>query len=174
MDKFFHNLNKVHSSVSFSKEVEADGQLTHLDVLLTKKWEGNRKKYSYRKNTHTGLYNEWESLSPIPYEKVSYKACCTAPTEFAAHTNWSTKNFNILNPCFLTMDTQTGLYTDKNISQQTLWKHSFKKQARKVDWYSKNSSIHALPWWHDSTTRKRIAKLFSKIPERTFSTVSYS
>ena len=36
MDKFFQNLHKVHSSVSFSKEVEADGQLTYLDVLLTK------------------------------------------------------------------------------------------------------------------------------------------
>jgi len=29
MDKFFHNLNKVHSSISVSKEVEADGQLTY-------------------------------------------------------------------------------------------------------------------------------------------------
>jgi len=40
MDKFFHNLNKVHSSVSFSKEVEADGQLKYLDVLLTKNEKG--------------------------------------------------------------------------------------------------------------------------------------
>ena len=86
----------------------------------------------YRKNTHTGLYNKWESLSPIQYNKVlatSFPICCTVlyeyweslspiqynkvpykafyivPTKFAAHTNWSTKNFNILNPVFLAMDT---------------------------------------------------------------------
>jgi len=54
MDKFFQNLNKLYSSVSFSKEVEADGHLTYLDVLLTK----NEKRIEttiYRKNTHTGL-----------------------------------------------------------------------------------------------------------------------
>jgi len=36
MDQFFYNLNKVHSNVSFSKDVEADGQLAYLDDLLTK------------------------------------------------------------------------------------------------------------------------------------------
>ena len=107
MDKFFQNLNKVHSSVS-SKEVEADGQLTYLDVLLTKN-EKEIETTIYRKNTHTGLYNKWESLSPIQYKKVPYKACYIVPTKFAAHTNWSTKNFNILNPVFLAMDTRTGL-----------------------------------------------------------------
>ena len=36
IDQFFDNLNKAHSNVSFSKEVEADGQLAYFDVLLTK------------------------------------------------------------------------------------------------------------------------------------------
>jgi len=36
MDQFVYNLNKVHSNVSFPKEVEADGQLAYLYVLLTK------------------------------------------------------------------------------------------------------------------------------------------
>jgi len=86
MDKFFQNLNKVHSSVSFSKEVEADGQLAYLDVLLTKNEKGIETTI-YRKNTHTGLYNKWESLSPIQYKKVPYKAYYIVPTKFAAHTN---------------------------------------------------------------------------------------
>jgi len=86
MHKFFHNLIKVHSSVSFSKEVEADGQLTYLHVLLTKN-EKVIETTIYRKNTHIGLYNKWEGLSPIQYKKVPYKACYTVPTKFAAHTN---------------------------------------------------------------------------------------
>jgi len=54
----FYNLNKVHSNVSFSKEVEADGQLAYLDVLLTKP-EARIESTTCRKNTHTGLYNKW-------------------------------------------------------------------------------------------------------------------
>jgi len=54
----FYNLNKVHSNVSFSKEVEADGQLAYLDVLLTKP-EARIESTNCRKNTHTGLYNKW-------------------------------------------------------------------------------------------------------------------
>jgi len=57
MDQFFYNLNKVHSNVSFSKEVEADGQLAYVDVLLTKT-ETGIEPTTYRKNTHTGLYNK--------------------------------------------------------------------------------------------------------------------
>jgi len=72
MDKFFPNLNKVHSSVSFSKELEADGQLTYLDVLLTKNKNGIETTI-YRKNTHAGLYNKWESLSPKQYKKCHTK-----------------------------------------------------------------------------------------------------
>ena len=40
IDQFVYNLNKVHSNVSFSKEVEADRQLAYLDVLLTKLRQG--------------------------------------------------------------------------------------------------------------------------------------
>jgi len=36
MDKIFYNLHKVHSNISFSKDLEADGQLAYLDVLLKK------------------------------------------------------------------------------------------------------------------------------------------
>ena len=77
MDKFFHNLNKVRSGVSVSKEVEADGQLTYLDVLLTKNEKGIETTI-YRKNTHTGLYNKWESLSPIQYKKKCHTKLVTS------------------------------------------------------------------------------------------------
>jgi len=52
--------------------VEADGQLTYLDVLLTKNEKGIETTI-YRENTHTGLYNKWESLSPI---LIQYKKKC--------------------------------------------------------------------------------------------------
>jgi len=85
MDKFFHNLNKVHSSVSFSKEVEADRQLAYLDVLLIKNEKGIETTI-YRKNTHAGLSNG-KACRQYNIKKVPYKACYTVPTKFAAHTN---------------------------------------------------------------------------------------
>jgi len=69
MDQFVYNLNKVHSNVSFPNEVEADGQLAYLYVLLTKT-ETRIESTTYSKNTHTGLCNKWESFSPIQYKKM--------------------------------------------------------------------------------------------------------
>jgi len=57
IDQFFDNLNKAHSNVSFSKEVEADGQLAYFDVILTKT-ETGIESTTYKKNSHTGLYNK--------------------------------------------------------------------------------------------------------------------
>ena len=69
IDQLFYNLNKVRSNVSFSKEVEADGQLAYLDVLLTKT-ETWIESTTYRKNTHTGLYNKCTIM-----QIISWKAC---------------------------------------------------------------------------------------------------
>jgi len=86
MDKFFQNLNKVHSSLSFLKEVEADGQLTYLDVLLTKNEKGIETTI-YRKITHQDCTTNGKACRQYNTKKVPYKACYIVPTKFAAHTN---------------------------------------------------------------------------------------
>jgi len=108
MDKFFHNLNKVHSSVGFSKEVEADGQLTYLDVLLTKNEKGIETTI-YRKILIQDCKTNRKACRQYNKKSAMQSSCYIVSTKFAAHTNWSTKNFNILNPVFLAMDTWTGL-----------------------------------------------------------------
>ena len=95
----------MHSSVRFSKEVEADGQLTYLDVLLTKNEEGIETTI-YRKNTLTGLYNIWEILSPIQYKK---KCHAKFVTSFLPNLQLIPIDPQRINPVSLAMDTQTGL-----------------------------------------------------------------
>jgi len=85
--------------------VEADGQLTYLDVLLTKNEEGIETTI-YRKNTLTGLYNIWEILSPIQYKK---KCHAKFVTSFLPNLQLIPIDPQRINPVSLAMDTQTGL-----------------------------------------------------------------
>jgi len=86
MDQFVYNLNKVHSNVSFPKEVEADGQLAYLYVLLIKT-ETRIESTTYSKKTHTGLCNKWESFSTIQYEKNVIQSLLHRSYEISALTN---------------------------------------------------------------------------------------
>ena len=112
IDQFFYNLNKVHSNVSFSKEVEADGQLAYLDVLLTKT-ETGLESTSYRKNTHIGLYNKWESLSPLQYKKSIIKSLLNRSYEIFSSYQLIHKEFQNLKSCFL-----SNAYPDWFIDKQ--------------------------------------------------------
>ena len=79
-------LHLVHSSVSFSKEVEADGQLTYLDVLLTKNEKG-LKQLSTEKILIQDCTTNGKACRQYNIKKVPCKACYIVPTKFAAHTN---------------------------------------------------------------------------------------
>jgi len=119
MDQFY-NLNKVHSNVSFSKEVGADGQLAYLDVLLTKT-ETGIESTSYRKNTHTGLYNKWESLSPLQYKKSIIQSLLHCFYEICSSYQLIHKEFRNIKSCFLSngypdwfIDKQIKIYLNKH------------------------------------------------------------
>jgi len=135
MDKFFYNLNKVHSSVSFSKEVEADGQLTYLDVLLTKNEKGIETTI-YRKNTHTGLYNKWESLSPIQYTKSVKQSLLHRSYQICSSYQLIHKEFQHIKSCFLSngypdwfIDKQIKIFLNKRYKNTP----SKNKQERTTD-----------------------------------------
>ena len=101
IDQFFYNLNKFHSNVNFSKEVEADGQMAYLDVLLTKT-ETGIESTTYRKNTHNGLYNKWERLSPIQYKKNIIQSSLHRSYEICSSYQLIHKEFQNTKSCFLT------------------------------------------------------------------------
>ena len=131
MDKFFHNLNKVHSSVSFSKEVEADGQLTYLDVLLTKKMRKELKQLSIEKNTHIGLYNKWKACRQCNI-KSAIQSLLHRSYQICSSYQLTHKEFQHIKSCFLSngyldwfIDRQIKIFLNKRY--KTLLQKTSKK-----------------------------------------------
>ena len=80
--------------------MEADGQLAYLDVLWTKT-ETGIESTTYRKNTHTGLYNKWESLSPLQYKNSIIQSLLHRSNEFCSSYQLIHKEFQNIKSCFL-------------------------------------------------------------------------
>ena len=66
--KFFRYINSRHESMSFTYEVEAEGKLAFLDVLVSR-IEGAFCTSLYRKTTFSGLYTHYKSCMPDTYKK---------------------------------------------------------------------------------------------------------
>ncbi|XP_071439841.1 uncharacterized protein [Hetaerina americana] len=56
LEEFHRELNNINSAIKFTKELEKDGRLPFLDVLVTRKLDGTLGHSVYRKPTHTDRY----------------------------------------------------------------------------------------------------------------------
>ena len=56
LEDFLAHLNSLSEHIKFTMEMEEEGKLAFLDVLLTKKVDGSLGYQVYRKNTHTDRY----------------------------------------------------------------------------------------------------------------------
>ncbi|XP_018401785.1 PREDICTED: uncharacterized protein LOC108778952 [Cyphomyrmex costatus] len=61
LDKFLNFLNNQHTNIRFTTEIEENGMLPFLDVLVTKKTDNTLGHQVYRKPTHTDRYLHAES-----------------------------------------------------------------------------------------------------------------
>ena len=70
MDKFTEFLNNLDDSgsIKFTYEVETEGQLPFLDLLLKRTNSGGLKLSVYRKPTHTDQYLNFMSHHPIDHK----------------------------------------------------------------------------------------------------------
>ena len=66
--KFFRYINSRHKNMSFTFEVEHEGKLAFLDVLITRS-AGSFYTSLYRKPTFSGLYTHYEAFMPSSYKK---------------------------------------------------------------------------------------------------------
>ena len=55
-DWFHHHVNKIEPCIQFTLEVEKEGQLPFLDVLMKRESDGTVSTTVYRKQTHTDKY----------------------------------------------------------------------------------------------------------------------
>ena len=56
LDSFLTHMNGLHPNIRFTMEIEKDGELPFLDILVYKKQNGGLGHKVYRKPTHTNLY----------------------------------------------------------------------------------------------------------------------
>ena len=65
-EEFFHHINSIEESIQVTPEdIQADGSLPFLDVLVTPQPDGTLTMSVYRKPTHTNQYLQWDSHHSI-------------------------------------------------------------------------------------------------------------
>ena len=62
-------LNNFHKDVQFTHEIEVDGKLPFLDILVERENNGSFSTSVYRKPTDTGLYINWHAFAPLSWKK---------------------------------------------------------------------------------------------------------
>ena len=62
-------LNKFHQNIEFKSEVEHNGKISFLDVLLMR-CNGKLETTVFRKETNNDIYLHWRSFAPMTWKKV--------------------------------------------------------------------------------------------------------
>ena len=60
-------LNDFHKNIEFAYQVEENGKIVFLDVLIIKN-KNTLKTTVYRKKTHNRVYLHWKSIVPLTWE----------------------------------------------------------------------------------------------------------
>ena len=64
----YDTLNKFHQNIKFTYEVEHNGEISFLDVLLMR-CHGKLETPVFRKETNNDIYLHWRSFAPIAWKK---------------------------------------------------------------------------------------------------------
>ena len=71
-------LNSYHDNIEFINEIENDGKLTFLDVLVIRK-DCEVETTVYRKSINNDIYLHWQSFSPTTWKRgaqqTAFKVC---------------------------------------------------------------------------------------------------
>lgn len=78
-------INSFHPNIKFTHEIEKDNKIAFLDVLLTKRIEGNMDTSVYRKPTNNSIYIHWNAYGPRQWKigtlsgiiRRAYEVCST-------------------------------------------------------------------------------------------------
>lgn len=84
-NEIISSLNNFHPNIKFTHEIEKEGQIAFLDVLLTKEENGAIQTAVYRKPTNNSIYIHWESYAPKQWKvgtlfgiiRRAYEICST-------------------------------------------------------------------------------------------------
>ena len=74
VEEFHSCLNSVEKTIRFTKELENEGRLSFLDVVVSRKENGTITTEVHRKPTHTGQYLNYHSYCPMEHKEAVGKA----------------------------------------------------------------------------------------------------
>jgi hypothetical protein len=84
-DEIIAVLNDFHQNIKFTHEIEDEGSIAFLDVLLKREESGKIQTSVYRKPTNNSIYIHWESYAPKQWKigtlfgivRRAYEICST-------------------------------------------------------------------------------------------------
>ena len=126
-----HHLNGIEESIKFTVEVESNGQLPFLDVLLLRAADGSISTSVYRKGTHTDRYLDFESHHPISHKRsVISTLLSTAATHSSDSETKKAETGHII------LALKTNGYPGPLISHQALRRGREPLRQDDVSWHS--------------------------------------
>ena len=70
---FIQRMNNVHPNLRVTSEIESDGSIPFLDILISRRDDGSIKRSVYRKSTWSGQYLHFTSFSPMREKRALVK-----------------------------------------------------------------------------------------------------
>ena len=85
ISEVINEINAFHPNIKFTHETEQDNKIAFLDVLLTKREDGNIETSVYRKPTNNSIYIHWNAFGPRQWKtgtlygivRRAYEICST-------------------------------------------------------------------------------------------------
>ena len=88
------HLNGIEGSIQFTVELESDGRLPFLDVLMCRRPDGSISTSVYRKDTHTDKYLDFSSHRPLSH-KIA--VVCTLCSRADTHSSLASSRIDEVN-----------------------------------------------------------------------------
>ena len=136
VQEFLEHLNSVEPSIRFTVEVESDGQLPFLDVLLRHDPDGSISTLVYRKPTHTDRYLDFSSHHPLAHKIAVVRTL---------HTRAESINSSVLGKDEETKHLRQAL-TSNGYPKAMIHRHSMQSNSRTVDRGDALGPVVTLPY----------------------------
>ena len=65
---FLNHANSIHQNIQFTLEMEKNGQIPFLDILIQREIDGSLSSSAYRKPTTNDRYLDFKSNNPIVHK----------------------------------------------------------------------------------------------------------
>ena len=165
VQEFLEHLNSVEPSIRFTVEVESDGQLPFLDVLLRHDPDGSILTSVYRKPTHTDRYLDFSSHHPLAHKIAVVRTL---------HTRAESINSSVLGKDEETKHLRQAL-TSNGYPKAVIHRHSMQSNSRTVDRGDALGPVVTLPyvWGVSEAVRRILTPLGVKVSFRPHTTLRH-